>query len=405
VADNYEADDDGAVIRVDPASGAKAMIAQGGLLDLPFDLLVDLDGSLVVSNRVLPGSCGPAISGRLVRVAPADGSQQLVSGGGLFSYPLGVALDGAGTIVFANECGEPGLGRVVSETAQSVLTTNNGSDVLATPERLALDPAGDFVVSDWSLGDGDGGIVKVDADTGAQSLVGAGELFNHPMGIAAVVNRPPIAALKPLPSLVAAGQRVALDASASLDPEGLRLLYEWDLNGDGVFELGTGAAPSAIRAWRRNGPVTVRVRVNDPHGGRAVVEGVVGVDGSVPRITGLTLDSRVLSVGRGGPRRRDRSAARRAAKRPPGSAKLGFRLSEPAGVRVTVQQLRPRRRAVQARVLTKDGRTGVNTLRVSARGLRPGRYRLLIEATDAVGHDATPRRLGLRVVRRAPRGR
>ena len=177
------------------------------MLDLPFGILVDRDGSLVVSNRVLSGSCATSLTGRLVRIQPAGGSQALISQGGLFRYPLGVALDSAGRIVFANECGDPGLARVVSDVSQSVLTTNNPTDVLVTPERLALNPAGDFLVSDWSLGDGDGGIVRVDAETGAQRLVRGGELFNHPLGIAAVVNRPPAASLR-APSQVAAGNRV-----------------------------------------------------------------------------------------------------------------------------------------------------------------------------------------------------
>ena len=42
----------------------------------------------------------------------------------------------------------------------------------------------------------------------------------------------------------------------------------------------------------------------------------------------------------------------------------------------------------------------MNSLLLRARGRRPGSYRLVIEAVDAVGHEATPRKLGLRIVRR-----
>jgi sugar lactone lactonase YvrE len=405
VADNFEADDGGAVVRIDPGTGAKTLIAEGDRLDLPFGILVDRDGSLVVSNRVVPTRCLPGLPGRLVRVQPANGSQQLVSEGGLFRYPLGVALDGAGRIVFANECGPNALLRVVSEVVQNPLSTNSDGDVLVTPERLALDPAGDFIVSDWSLGDGDGGIVRVDADTGAQSLVRQGGLFNHPMGIAAVVNRPPSAALTPVPRRVAAGKRVRLDASGSRDAEGLRLLYEWDLDGNGVFELGTGAVPTATRVWSRDGAVTVRVRVNDPHGGRAVAESVVAVDGSTPRITDLRIGSRLLGVGTQAARGRRAGAAEGAAEQPPRSTRIRFKLSESATVRVTVKRSRVGRRALRrshVRVLKRPGRRGLNRLRLRARGLRPGSYRLSVEARDAVGHQATERRLRLRVVRLKP---
>ena len=394
VADNNGADDTGAVFRINPATGAKTTISVGGMLDLPFGILVDRDGSLVVSNRVLAGSCAASLGGRLVRIQPADGSQALISEGGLFRYPLGVALDRAGRIVFANECGDPGLARVVSAVGQSVLTTNNPADVLVTPERLALNPAGDFLVSDWSLGDGDGGIVRVDAQTGAQRLVRGGELFNHPLGIAAVVNRPPSAALR-APSQVAAGNRVILDASGSRDPEGLRLAYEWDLNGDGAFEVGTGATPTVTRAWRRNAPVTVRVRANDPHGGRAVARAAIAVDGSTPRITRLATSAKVLGVGRRG----------RRAKRLPRVATIRFRLSEPAAVRLTLERVRFGGRKTPPRQIARPGRAGLNRLAVRARGLRPGRYKLLVGASDAVGHEAAPRKLELRVVSLRPRSK
>jgi sugar lactone lactonase YvrE len=407
VADNFEADDGGAVIRIDPASGAKTLISEANLLDLPFGILVDRDGSLVVSNRVVPTRCLPGLPGKLVRVQPANGSQRLISEGGLFRYPLGVALDGAGRIVFANECGPNGLLRVVSDVIQTPLSPNGDGDVLVTPERLALDPAGDFLVSDWSLGDGDGGIAKVDADTGVQSLVRQGDLFNHPMGIAAVVNRPPTAALTPARPVVAAGERLRLDASRSRDAEGLRLVYEWDLDGNGVFELGTGALSATTRAWRRDGRIIVRVRVNDPHGGSAVAQSMVAVDGSVPRITNLRVGSKVLGVGPRASRGSGAEVARRATQRAPRSTKLHFKLSESAAVRVLLRRsscrLPARRgRRCARRSLKKLGRPGANTLRLRARGLRPGGYRVSVEARDAVGHEATKRTLRLSVVRLTP---
>jgi hypothetical protein len=417
VADNHGADDDGAVIRIDPVTGAQTLVTEGDQLDLPFGILVDRDGSLVVSNRMAPGSACSGTPGRLVRVQQS-GDQQVVSEGGLFKYPLGLALDALGRIAFANECGPNGLLRVLGAATQSPITSNNDTDLLVTPERLALDPAGDFLVSDFSVGDGDGGIVKVGSSDGAQSLVRQGELFNHPLGIAAVVNRPPSASLRVVPSIVAAGRPVRMDASGSRDPEGLRLVYEWDLNGDGVFEAGTGTRARASRTWRVDGTVSIGMRVNDPHGGRAVATGVMTVDGSVPVVSGLRADSRVLGVGR---RWRGRSGAAAAQSRrpgPPRSTRLRFGLSEPAVVRVAAKRVRAGRRAhsgapcrprakrgrpcihrSQVRALRKAGRPGANSLRIRSRGLAPGSYRLVVTATDAVDHRSTPRVLGLRVVR------
>ena len=65
VVDNLSADNNGGVIRVDPRTGAQKLIASNfnvlGLFDLPFGIAVDRDGSLVVVNRrtagALPTDC------------------------------------------------------------------------------------------------------------------------------------------------------------------------------------------------------------------------------------------------------------------------------------------------------------------------------------------------------------
>jgi glucose/arabinose dehydrogenase len=58
---------------------------------------------------------------------------------------------------------------------------------------------------------------------------------------------------------------VSFDASASSDPEGGPLLYEWDLNGDGIFG---DAADDAAAEWQYHGQqnVNVSLRVTDTDG-------------------------------------------------------------------------------------------------------------------------------------------
>jgi hypothetical protein len=209
---------------------------------------------------------------------------------------------------------------------------------------------------------------------------------------------------------------VRLDASASSDPEGLRLVYEWDFDGDGEYEAGSGTTPSVTRAWGVDGPVEVRVRVNDPHGGRAEAAAVLNVDGSPPVITNLWTSSKVIGLQRGGRRRGAGTAVLTSS--PPRAARIRFRLSEAATVRVEIERARRGRRTrrgapcrararrgrrcvrlSQVRVIRKSGRAGRNSLRVKARGLRPGAYRLTFRAWDAVGNTATERAMSLRVVR------
>jgi sugar lactone lactonase YvrE len=419
VADNLEANGNGRVIRIDPSTGAQTTVSEEGMLDLPFGIAVAGDGTLLVANREVSGEvpdfCTPI--GSVVRIDPVTGEQQRVSQAGDIAYPLGLAVQGDGSIVVANECPDHGgLIRVDPVGgSQTQITSNNDEDVLVTPERIAFDPAGALLVSDFNVGtDGDGGIVRVDPETGAQSLVRAGQLFNHPLGIASVVNRPPAAALSLEPFAVAAGRPVRLDASRSSDPEGLRLVYEWDLDGDGSFEAGSGTTATAVRTFSTHGTATVRVRVNDPHGARSMAEGSISVDGALPIITRLRAGSRVLGVR---PRTRRGRRTEAAARRAPRSTNITFDLSEPAAVSLAIERARRGRRAPDgtcrlrarrgrrcirwARVRTFDhsGAAGANSIRLRARGLRPGRHRFLLTAVDAVGNASARRTLPLRVVR------
>jgi hypothetical protein len=156
----------------------------------------------------------------------------------------------------------------------------------------------------------------------------------------------------------------------------------------------------------------VRVRVNDPHGGRTVAEGTLDVDGSRPILTRLRATTRVLGVH--STRNRGRGAA---AARPPSATTLRFRLSEPALVTVTLdrarQGRRPKGRACsprakrgrrciawsRARTIRRAADAGQNGIVLRARGLRPGRYRVVLTATDEVGNRSARRALTLRVVR------
>jgi sugar lactone lactonase YvrE len=419
VVDNLAADGDGGVIRIDPRTGAQTVIARGpGTLlepdlDLPFGILVDRDGTLVVSNRETPGDCTllPP-GGSLIRIDPATGARSRIADRSLFALfdrPLGLVLDSAGRIVFANECGGTALVRVTLSVLQPILEPLTGKTVLVTPERIALAPNGNLLVSDFALAAGEGGIVSV-TPSGAQSLFAGGALFNAPLGIAAVVNRPPVAALSAAPGVVAAGRPVRLDGSGSRDPDGQRLVYEWDLNGDGAFEGVSGTNPTASHTFTLDGTATVHVRVNDPHGGRALAGTRVTVDGSMPMVTGVRLGARVLGVGRRGRPR----AARRP---PPRSTKLRFRLSEPATAVVTLERARAGRRDARgrcrpgrrrgrrclswsrARRITRAMETGSNAITVRSRGLKPGRFRVALEASDRVGNRSARRTVTFRVVR------
>jgi len=390
VVDSFRGANGGMVIRVDPTTGAQRLISSDltppRLFDLAFGIAIDRDGSLMVVNRSLGGplpvDCG--LAGSVIRVDATTGIQEPLAGTlGLSNpylrYPVGLAIDADGSIVVANECGGgAGLVRVgPTPGAQTAITTNGSHDVLRTPERVALTPDRQMLVSDYNGGaDRDGSIVKV-TRSGGQSTFSSGPLFNHPMGIALVTNRPPLAALSVTPDVVAAGKQVKLDASASRDPEGLELVYEWDLDGNGSFETGSGSTPRANPRLATDGVRILRVRVTDPHCGRGIAGARLRVDCSMPLLT------RVRAV------------------RAVSATRIRFRVSERAKVKFALNRARHGRPAwVRVRTLRRWAERGDNTFLLRSRRLRRGHYRLVLTAVDEVGHKSPPRVVRLRVVRR-----
>lgn len=63
------------------------------------------------------------------------------------------------------------------------------------------------------------------------------------------------------PYAASEGEFIALDASSSTDPSGDPLTYEWDLDGDGLFDDAIGIAPEA--SFPQDGSYPVSVRVSD----------------------------------------------------------------------------------------------------------------------------------------------
>jgi Concanavalin A-like lectin/glucanases superfamily/PKD domain len=68
------------------------------------------------------------------------------------------------------------------------------------------------------------------------------------------------------PGTVVVGEPATFDGSASADPDGSIVRYEWDLDGNGSYETDTGSTASATKTYAAAGPVTVGLRVTDGDG-------------------------------------------------------------------------------------------------------------------------------------------
>jgi hypothetical protein len=422
---------DPAVIRIDPATGAQSVLTRGGNLCYPFGIAREPSGNLIVTDfgdLVVGGSTQincPQDFGSVVRVAPAGG-QSLLSfndvpnPGNLLRGVFGAAVEASGGILVVNQTGAQAAVAAINPTngSQTAVTPNSSpGDAFELPQRVAVLPDGNLLVADYALNDQEGGLVSVDRGTGAARIMRQGTLFNNPLGVTTVVNRPPSAAISFAPQRVRAGQRVTYDASGSADPEGLGLRYAWDLDGNGSFELTTGSAPRATTSFNKSTTMTPRVRVLDPHGGEAVApaSSALVVDTIRPVIGGFRASSRTIATSAGAS-----AAARRK------SVRFRFRLSESARVRIAIERAvagrrkggrcvapgKARRGAKRCTrwhrltTLRKQGRSGPNSVRFSGkvrgRALHVGRYRGLATAKDVVGNSSRARKAGFSAVR-APR--
>ena len=370
------------VVSVNPATGAQTLVTQGGQLCYPFGIAAEADGSLLVTNYGDFSDGSTVINcvydfGALVRIDGDTHAQSIVSRnapewGNLFRNPLGVAVEPSGRVQIVNQNGGTALMAVDPATGvQDAETPNTTTDRIEVPQRPAVTPDGDVVLSDFTLDDQEGGLVSVDLPDGSQSILRQDRrLFNNPLGVAVVANRAPVAALSLSPAVVAPGRAVTFDASGSTDPEGQQLRYAWDLDGDGSFETAGGTSPTVTKAYMASGTFTARVRVSDPHGATGTAGALLRVDGLRPVLSQLRV--------RGGT--------------------ITYRLSEAARMTIRLQR-RVGRRWRAIRTLKQNGVAGKNRLtpnaraRAARRRTKRVRYRAEALAVDAVGNRSATVRL------------
>jgi PKD repeat protein len=80
----------------------------------------------------------------------------------------------------------------------------------------------------------------------------------------------PVADFTATPNPVAVGAPVQLDARASSDADGAVVSYDWDLDGNGVFETPGGASPLLTRSFPNPGTIPAGLRVTDDDGDATV---------------------------------------------------------------------------------------------------------------------------------------
>jgi hypothetical protein len=106
------------------------------------------------------------------------------------------------------------------------------------------------------------------------------------------VGSDPVAELSVAPDPVLVGNPVGIDASSSHDAGGPIARYEWDLDGDAVFETDTGNRPFVSRSFPLAGRVRLSVRITDGVGRPAVASRTLRVNNppGAPRLHGVSVN-------------------------------------------------------------------------------------------------------------------
>jgi hypothetical protein len=96
-----------------------------------------------------------------------------------------------------------------------------------------------------------------------------------------VALEPPVARLPISDYYAPVGQEIGFDASHSFSPHGQLASYEWDFDGDGVFDEST-VIPIATHTYGEAADWTMRVRITDSTGAASVASAMVHI-GIMPR--------------------------------------------------------------------------------------------------------------------------
>lgn len=250
----YVADSWHSAVKQYASTGPPALATWTGFY-FPYGIAVDDAENVYVADSA---------NDRVLKLDPFDGH---VVTAWSTHFPFGIAIGNDGAVFVADR--DNSLVRKFSPVGVELTSWPSSS-----PTALATDSAGNVYAAS-AVGvekfSADGSLygrwkvpaegVAVDAD-GRVFETGAGAVRRLDPA-----SEPVHAALSVDPQQPLTGQAVEFDASASTpQPLGSIARYEWDLDGDGLYESDTGTSPRVTHTYFADGPVSVGLRVTGSMG-------------------------------------------------------------------------------------------------------------------------------------------
>jgi hypothetical protein len=167
--DSGDAINGGCVIKIDPITWEKTVVACGGYLRLPLGVIIQADGTIIVSD-----------SGRLIRIDAETGVQTVIGDYShpMVGFPCHMGLDGYNGILVANL---QAIVRVDLSTGETGVISAGGS--LLYPLALTVGGHDELYVLNMAFPPE---IVRVNPRNGAQKVISSGRLLNSPQCIARI---------------------------------------------------------------------------------------------------------------------------------------------------------------------------------------------------------------------------
>ncbi|MBI2906994.1 MAG: hypothetical protein HYX92_05000, partial [Chloroflexi bacterium] len=168
----------GSIVRIDPATGAQSLVSSGGSFANPQGLAIDSAGNYIVADGEASGT------GALIRVDPISGDQSIISSGGLVRSPSGVAVDAAGSLYLTSQSNASGalpwLVLKVNPT-NGQQTTYFSGNFQVWYGGLAIDSSGNLYIGEIYYRNG---IIKVAPGGASSTWLSSGGSFQDPWGVA-----------------------------------------------------------------------------------------------------------------------------------------------------------------------------------------------------------------------------